>query len=650
MNPIKVDGNTTLQQLRDFADQAGDTGRLRGKKNDDGSITLYVKTGKPSAFSGISRSAIAHRALAREAVRTVFDNTDRQAGKAVVGESVRNALDTGMRNDMKGLSLKLLADAGQPTKASNRGPGLTECPGLRMKLDTLAQEIAGHDMNARLDSFGGALKDYDASGIDRAVLAKKLGDMIAETYLAGHTDGEGLALSHGNGLKYDIREALTASLEARSIKLENIQWLDAGFLDEAYNHAASKMLPDRMHDDGSLQIGTDTYRKVRDLAEGGYGTVALYKQVGGDKEIVLKLPKITTEQTHEVAADMMGAEVRAHRQALGTGGNNVVDLVGVVRTPDGRIGMALENMPLKDVYSAGSVIQKATKDGLLSGVAAHAVQMTLLQDIAKGLNQVQTAGGIAHLDFKGPNCLIGSDGVAKVADFGTSIAGDAALRTPDYVAPSNPLWLPPEALVAKDDVRKAGDMASHLSVREHYAGVTSNLKDRFKNIDDDAAKTLKNKISSGLQSTAKQMVPTTIDTAKIDIWALGMTGFNLVFGREVDPSTFLSDSENRLLNFGSNTSNRAIDTTRKDAGAPLGSSFAGSSGSGTTDSLLNLMMHPDPSQRPDLPTLLTHPAFDNPGVGSQTVRDLIKELMSPTPDQGRIKALSDQLTPQLPTG
>lgn len=57
--------------------------------------------------------------------------------------------------------------------------------------------------------------------------------------------------------------------------------------------------------------------------------------------------------------------------------------------------------------------------------------------------------GIAHRDIKGANCLVGSDGVIKLADFGASIHWRSHLDSEeedDDSIQGTPCWMAPEVL------------------------------------------------------------------------------------------------------------------------------------------------------------------------------------------------------------
>lgn len=621
-NDINVNRNTTLAQLHDFARDHGDTARLRGRRNDDGSIQLYVKTGKPSFFSKISPGAISHRDLAREAVRTAFRNADRTAGYGIIDNNVRTALDKGIRNDIKGLSLKILTEAGQATKASNRGPGLAECGTLKDNLGGIADRLK----NATTPQ-------------ERSTIARDLGAMIARDFAANNPGREeDFVLSHGLGLKYDLREALGELAGTGKVSLD--------FVDKAFAHAAHELSPDKMNDDGSLRLNNKDYARKELLGEGAFGKVWRYEASDGTS-IALKLPKvIETSDRNErlVRADMVdefAGEVRAHRAALGPNGHpNITKLEGVVRTPGGDLGIALEILPGGSAFDAMSKIQEKVDAGLLDKTAANAVRMTLFHDIAKGLAHLHKEG-LTHLDFKSPNCLIGADGVARIADFGTTIdAGD--FHAGDYKRPDNPQWL------ASELVRSSGQVADEVGKNRTRGEIKDTIASQFKglkNVGNDFITKVQN---YDTQETRAGM-QLQLDAGKTDTWSLGVTGFNLIYGREMvrGQGGYASDDATRIANFGNDPNNRAINTGVPDGSPNVGNSFAGSTGFAPIDELLNMLMHPDPNQRPDMQDVLDHPAFRMPGAGSNEARELIKELMSPTPDDTRIASLGRSFTPHF---
>lgn len=638
---LNVNRNTTLQQLNDFARTVDDQSRLRARRNDDGSITLYVKTGKPSFFSKISPGAIAHRKAAREAVRMVFDNTDRTGkGGFAISQSVRQALDTGMRNDMKGLSLKLLVESGQPTKSRELGPSIDECFMFRDRMPGFIQRLQ--------DNVG------DKDQIQQ--IAKEMGDAIAQGYLARNPKGgEDLALSMGHGMKYELRDMISRHVD--------MSQLGEGFLDTVYNQAGKQMLPNhQIEGTDRIIINGFEYTPGAKLGEGAYGTVQLYESLDGPP-IALKLAKTTGLKPEEIQKGNEGMikEIHSHRTAFGEGHPGIVNIEGVIRMPDGAIGIALECMPKGTLYEAMQRITEQVKAGNLSETSARAITMTLVKDTMEGLQHMQSLG-VSHFDFKAPNVMIDSEGRAKVTDFGQTTQMEGFDFT-SYDKPDNPLWLAPEVLIDNTHLRAVH--GNYGTKTEEMVQTKQKLVDRFKDLDGIYVNSLIGDI--GNRRAKEELQSHTFHTnQKSDVWALGVTAFNLIYGRDLDSNSFLSGVEKTLKTFGSNPGNKFVDTTKLDTGEKwletdgtrrgpppqdkpgekgdiIGISYAGSSGSPEVDDLLNKLLAPLPDQRPELDQLTDHPAFQVKGAGTDEVRDLIKALFGKNPDLGKVKQLSGRI-------
>lgn len=646
---MNVNSQTTLQDLQAFTAKGGDTDRLRGKRNDDGSITLYSRSSKPSAFTDVSFKAKEHRKLAHKAMLTVMDNTDRQAGKPVVIAKFRTMLPPDKRAEVQAGAVNALALAGRATTASDRGMGLSDVPGLGAKVDGLAKKIAGELDKG--DFFNRPM--YGKLTVDHpkyAEISKAIGDMILETAKSMPDKGASLAESYGNGLKFDIEKRLLGELEKRGVDHKAIGWLTKGVFVEGYNQAASQVLPDKIENNGKkLTIGGEVYTHQKKLAEGGYGVVELYRSASG-KEVVLKLPIVDTlssgtEQRLETAVKTMKDEIVSHRAALAGCKDQTLDLLGIVRTPDGRIGIALEMMPNGDVSGAQKAISKAVQDGSLSPTVARTLQLTLLQDMAKGLAALHGAG-LAHLDIKEQNYFIGADGVARIADFGTGTTKDKNAPIGGLQVPDNPRWVSPEMNKASLEYGKVSqDARTELSFRKK---VEDQVKTFFPHLNDTDAKTLKDKMGVAVGREAMQNSKLNADTGANDVWSLGATMFGMIFGRSVVSDPENADARLALIAFGYDPGNKAIDTTRTDAGTPIGKSFAGSTGSGLADELLNGMLHPDSNQRLTMDQVTGHALFKSPGVGSDGAYALIKELTGGNTDSAKVRALSAQMVPTLP--
>jgi hypothetical protein len=88
---ITVDRNTTLTQLQEFTEGLKDSKRLRGKENEDASITLYTKDAK----RGLSSMLFGHSEKYRDSLRYRFNRagSTRCPGRTGREQSAGHAMD-----------------------------------------------------------------------------------------------------------------------------------------------------------------------------------------------------------------------------------------------------------------------------------------------------------------------------------------------------------------------------------------------------------------------------------------------------------------------------------------------------------------------------------------------------------------------------
>jgi hypothetical protein len=80
MVELNVNGRTALPALERFAEPAGPD-EIRGRRNDDGSITLYAsESGKGTGFKDFFGMLDGRRAAAREAIDMVLTRAGERTG------------------------------------------------------------------------------------------------------------------------------------------------------------------------------------------------------------------------------------------------------------------------------------------------------------------------------------------------------------------------------------------------------------------------------------------------------------------------------------------------------------------------------------------------------------------------------------------
>ncbi|MEZ0387513.1 MAG: protein kinase, partial [Verrucomicrobium sp.] len=353
----------------------------------------------------------------------------------------------------------------------------------------------------------------------------------------------------------------------------------------------------------------------------------------GEKRTVTEQIAIKTFKTGKL--DDAATEIRAHQSAMGpTGHENIVGMKGVVRCPDGSVMMAME-VAKTDADQMIQKLDQAVANGTLSPLAANAIRLTVMKDMLQGLQHFQETRGMTHADVKDPNYLIGTDGRAKLADFGTATTGDARWYGEALVA--NPRWKAPEIL-AQDEQRRV-DKSGIVTKKKAELEEAMNALDELglpKAERTEAGKELK----KGIDVTAKARVealPDNVVTPKADTWSAGITAYRLFHGEYPFEADFNSEIEELITEYAKNPDGTLIEMGRDATGNSTGKPVT------ALDRVLNDMLQVDPAKRPSVTDVLRNPIFDEPFVGSEDAYALIKALSEENPDPAKLKALSDKL-------
>lgn len=495
------------------------------------------------------------------------------------------------------------------------------------------------------------LKALGSSQTLQDMVAKDLGDLI-NTALRSKSDDiqTGFITSDGAAFKKELINHLQTALgTSASGLLESDGQPKASLtrlLDAAYSHAVTH-LKNAYVDDKTLNLDGVTYTKVKDLGDGGFGSVALYEGTRSDgtkDQIAVKIAKIQTKgKPEEVAArnkaifESNANEARVLRQAGAGGHQNVIGYRAAIQTPDGRLLIAMEKAPHGDLGNLAAKLKSAVDAGTISQHAANLIRITMLRDMLSGLKEIQQRG-ITHIDLKSPNLFIGEGGVLKMADFGTGAVN--LKREFDSSPVDNPLYLAPE-MVAQKKARKevTDDQKDVEKTKKHLDEELAKAKGELSPQDFDALQ----KEVDGLKQKQDDLINDALSGSIIkvgsaaDVWSIGITAHELFFGDLPFESSFFSQVEDMLVDFAQDKTNRI---------SPLGKDKQGNlQGTGATalDRLLNQMLHPDPKMRPTAETLLEHSLFNEAGVGEQEVRDLLVLLTDENTTDQQLRNASNQL-------
>jgi serine/threonine-protein kinase len=190
-----------------------------------------------------------------------------------------------------------------------------------------------------------------------------------------------------------------------------------------------------------------TYRVVRNLGRGGMGRLYEAQHARLDRRFAIKV-------LHEAQSRSRDATLRFEREARVLScirSDHVLDVVDVLRTPDGRAAIVTARLDGEDL--------KARLDRVGKLTVAEAIPIA--REICRGLAAAH-AQGVIPRDLKPSNLFLesGADGRAtvKILDFGVAkLAGDPELTRTGAVV-GTPAYMAPEQARGSSEVDERADL------------------------------------------------------------------------------------------------------------------------------------------------------------------------------------------------
>jgi len=578
---ITIRQGTSLQEVNQALGQLGDNDKIRGKKNDDGSTTLYTSNKRNLGIKEFFTGHVTRRQEnARQALNNLFDGLSKKEG---IGPSAK----------------QMLTDLQQP-----EGGG--KIRGTQVK-DMLLQSRLALELPNVLSE---GLRDNDESKLSRCrdLLSGKLSEAMNS-----RTPGEQthFAISDGkqvlDRLVGRMHDGLGENAGPIGKTYDQSSNEVKAFLDDVY-HQATLNLNDRIIDDNSIQVGGKVYTLDEHIVDSGFGSIDRYKS--GDEYLVLKKPLDNISGTAKEKFGEASIECLSHLKAQSGGSDKVVELKGAMRLPGGGIAIALEYAPNKDGLKAmENVIRlnSGADNKILDDHRARLVQTTMLKDMLESLKDVQD-NGVIHRDIKPPNFVMDGEGKLKMMDFGTSRVG-STYTYKDTEKIENPLWTAPETF---SPFLEAREQVNHLNGLEAKAKIK--LRNEFGG-DEQKLKTLIKETEKDFSTQRKDLMAKTTATVSgaVDTWSLGITARQMLEGKiQLFEGKMDSDVENMLHDLKSQPGKQLFQ--RPEGLDKFGEAFV---------DLIEGLTNPDPQKRLTVEKALESPIFKEPGVGSTEVRDLL---------------------------
>jgi serine/threonine protein kinase len=699
--------NLTGKSLSDVSDwlskNKGEGRKVYGKKNENGDTILYLKSGTGlldnlrsasgtglldrlrtggDFFSSRGTRGEEKRELARSALTTLFEEDS-------VGRGFSATQKTGLKDLLGAVGKE--APVMQDRDAAAVSSKMEGYLNLQSKLLSKQAEppsekpslVGPNDLGAILEDFrkegqtlqdlptyvaGRIVKNYEgASGEDASAFllaladAKSFKDGIETELLAFNTGGlKGQAVlnpSKAETFAETILREVSAKVPACQFEGAEVE-LD--YTSETGVASKVKAAPLTFQSETyaanaeGRALRTDVFTPEKVLAKGSDGAVVLYTNASDGSKVVLKLPLLPSNDAEDLeeAATKSAAELKLHAKIVQSGDEHVIGLKGGIRMPNGTYAIAVEFAPNGTVQEAIGKLQKAHAEGVIDDVQLDVLRKTLIKDMAEGLRQMHDDAGATHYDFKSLNCLIGSDGKAKIMDFGRSSDSRSAPVGSTHSI-SNPRWKAPETIygenagLRKDLEKRDEEAGKALQAFIGRLGLDPATTEQFsadlmKRIGSDMH------IAESKSNDTRRTFATFETSGKADVWSLGVTAHQL-FTDTLLPFAEVPDKYLWQLD----------DLIGGYAGADGHGAFTSAIGGDVhvfnstqnpaNDAFLNRILVADPDARPTAAQVANDPALGAKGVSGDAAHKLLALLTgrgSSTDDVARaVAALRTDMAP-----
>jgi serine/threonine-protein kinase len=246
-------------------------------------------------------------------------------------------------------------------------------------------------------------------------------------------------------------------------------WSHARFAHDCVNFSAGTVVADPIIVASANGHTSTRYIPLGTLASGGMGTVSLARAKGSagfSRLVAIKRlhPQLAAQK------EFIARLVDEARLASGLHHVNIVDTLDLV-VDDGAFTLVLE-------YIEGAAASVLVKEAHLAGeTIPRPIALAMIQGVLRGLEAAHEARspdgaplGIVHRDISPQNVLVGTDGVARIIDFGIAKALGRVANTATGELHGKFAYIAPEQLLEKPATRQADIYAVGVILWELLTG------------------------------------------------------------------------------------------------------------------------------------------------------------------------------------